>query len=849
MILGSVNRPGPVPAFLRSPSVIPPPLDMKPFLQFPLEPSHPASIGLFHNFNTMDPVQKAVMTHTFGPPLVKTKRPIISCNVCQIRFNSESQAEAHYKGNRHARRIKGIETSKTTRSQDGDKQPPPPPASPSIAGLLSSSPKPDGTDKQVDTPVLKESPLTSSSLPTPAQSAADVECPLLPAVGSLLPPPLSPSAALSVPSADPAPVVLLDTPSPAPSPYSGEPEEEKAKKLLYCSLCKVAVNSLSQLEAHNKGTKHKTILEARSGLGPIKAYPRLGPKPSPEQGGDLSSDPNTQEQTFHCEICNVRVNSELQLKQHISSRRHRDGVAGKPNPLLSRHKKRTDLMELPKALGAGLLPNPLALAAAMAAASSNQLALRHPGPTSHPHHPLLQGTPISLLRPAPAPSYIISSCEEDFSIGDDTSRGLHLQEESDSEHKKKHFQRSSGRQADPKVDRMELNQTNQTEDFSCYSPSVTGYRYFAVLWGCAVTITGTAGNLLTILAFALDSRVRTRFNVLIVNLAVADLLYCTILQPISVDSYLHLRWRTGQNWCRVFGLLLFLSNSVSILTLCLVAVSRYLLVTNRALFNRVFSNPGLVALLVSAWALGLASFAPLWPVFVFVPQVCTCSFHRTLGRPYSTILLFFYFFAGLGCVGAFYLLIYRRVRIASRALLQYRLSRRSSKSKPAEAPPTTDDSGVESDAPKTCSSEISSQVDPPPKTPELLNEKSSLPPARNPDTALNSSAARPAETAAAPRAVPAAPAAADDGEFKRVTRMCFTVFLCFVCCFVPFIILNIADKNNRAPQLLHMICANLTWLNSCINPVLYALMNRQFRQAYQVLLSRVATPLTCFWAC
>lgn len=60
------------------------------------------------------------------------------------------------------------------------------------------------------------------------------------------------------------------------------------------------------------GTKHKTILEARSGLGPIKAYPRLGPKPSGESG---PADPNTQERTFHCEICNVRVNSELQLKQ------------------------------------------------------------------------------------------------------------------------------------------------------------------------------------------------------------------------------------------------------------------------------------------------------------------------------------------------------------------------------------------------------------------------------------------------------------------------------------------------------------------------------------------------------
>ncbi|KAK5912351.1 hypothetical protein CesoFtcFv8_002235 [Champsocephalus esox] len=387
MILGSVNRPGPVPAFLRSPSVFPTPLDMKHFLQFPLESPHPASIGLFHNFNTMDPVQKAVMTHTFGPPMVKTKRPIISCNVCQIRFNSESQAEAHYKGNRHARRVKGIETSKTSRFQDGDKQHPPP-ASPSPPGMSPSSPEPDPNkqDDILSCPNFNISPLTPICLPTPTLSSdADT-------------PPVEPAAA--GPS---------DIPSPAPSPSSGESEEEKAKKLLYCSLCKVAVNSLSQLEAHNKGTKHKTILEARSGLGPIKAYPRLGPKLSPEQGGELSSDPDTQERTFHCEICNVRVNSELQLKQHISSRRHRDGIAGKPNPLLSRHKKRTDFMELPKSMGAGLLPNPLALAAAMAAAvSSNQLALRPPCPTSHhhplhPHHHLLQGTPLSLLRPAPGP--------------------------------------------------------------------------------------------------------------------------------------------------------------------------------------------------------------------------------------------------------------------------------------------------------------------------------------------------------------------------------------------------------------------------------------------------------------
>ncbi|CAB1452646.1 unnamed protein product [Pleuronectes platessa] len=351
----------------------------------------------------MDPVQKAVINHTFGVPLVKTKRPVISCNVCQIRFNSESQAEAHYKGNRHARRIKGIETSKS-RPQEGDKpHTVPPTCSPSPPGPPSiiSDIEPSKADEprplsQLNVPLLAPGPLPT--LTTPPSTPMDTSVPTV-----------TPSEQLgSGAGAAGAPA--------SGSPSNPETEEDKAKKLLYCSLCKVAVNSLSQLEAHNKGTKHKTILEARSGLGPIKAYPRLGPKPIGEQGGG-PVDPNTQERTFHCEICNVRVNSELQLKQHISSRRHRDGMAGKPNPLLSRHKKHrgadltstlTFSKDLTKALGAGLLPSPLAVAAAMAAAaSSNQMALRVAASAQHAHHHhhLLQGPPLShaILRPAPGP--------------------------------------------------------------------------------------------------------------------------------------------------------------------------------------------------------------------------------------------------------------------------------------------------------------------------------------------------------------------------------------------------------------------------------------------------------------
>lgn len=53
-------------------------------------------------------------------------------------FSFQSQAEAHYKGNRHARRVKGIETSKT-RPQESDKPPPGPTSSPSPPGALTAN--------------------------------------------------------------------------------------------------------------------------------------------------------------------------------------------------------------------------------------------------------------------------------------------------------------------------------------------------------------------------------------------------------------------------------------------------------------------------------------------------------------------------------------------------------------------------------------------------------------------------------------------------------------------------------------------------------------------------------------
>lgn len=56
------------------------------------------------------------------------------------------------------------------------------------------------------------------------------------------------------------------------------------------------------------------MLEARNGAGPIKAYPRPGSKLK-VQATQLNKGSGLQNKTFHCEICDVHVNSEIQLKQ------------------------------------------------------------------------------------------------------------------------------------------------------------------------------------------------------------------------------------------------------------------------------------------------------------------------------------------------------------------------------------------------------------------------------------------------------------------------------------------------------------------------------------------------------
>ncbi|XP_071375644.1 zinc finger protein 385C-like [Centroberyx affinis] len=420
-------------------------LELKHFL--PLRVNGSSPLSLFPNFSTMDPVQKAVINHTFGVALPK-KKPIISCNICHLRFNSTTQAEAHYKGHKHARKLKALDTQRNTQRN---------------RQRIGQSPLTPGRDRERDKErergktgggaALMDAHLTDITGPStssqPVQQRAEqsqgntlapapASQPLSMDSSSLLSPQLSPQVSpgsqLSELTTDSTPMEGC-SPGPSPAPHSnpqgnstgGEEEGEETeeakeakrsntKQPLHCPVCKVTVNSSSQLEAHYSGSKHKQMLDGPNS-SPSQRRVKMTSSPRPtcrtkqRMGSKSRVGVGVCSQPFHCELCQLSVNSETQLKQHMSSRRHKERLAGKPvKPKFSPYIKvqpsavlATKLAlqkHLSKALPAGFLASPFS-AAALCTMASGPLALRPPpSPTAIIQGPLISPT---LFRPAPGP--------------------------------------------------------------------------------------------------------------------------------------------------------------------------------------------------------------------------------------------------------------------------------------------------------------------------------------------------------------------------------------------------------------------------------------------------------------
>nr|XP_046233675.1 zinc finger protein 385B-like isoform X2 [Scatophagus argus] len=362
----------------------------------PLRVNSTSPLSLFPNFSTMDPVQKAVINHTFGvaPP---KRKPIISCNICHLRFNSTTQAEAHYKGHKHARKLKALETQRS-RQKVGHSPPTPGKDRDRERPMLGGGTAPiDSHLKDITGPSTSSQPAQqqpedgqrSSLAPTPSSHPSSTDSSSL--CSPQLSPQISPGAQLSDLTSDSLPVKggsPATSSAPHADPQGSSTGGSKHKQML---------------DGQNSSQTHRRVKMPSSPRPTCRVKQRIGSKTRAVVG--VSSQP------FHCEMCQVSVNSETQLKQHMNSRRHKERLAGKPvkvkftpynklQPSTVLATKMALQKQLSKALPAGFLTSPLN-PAALCTIASGPMALRlPPGPTA-----IIQGPLISpaLFRPAPGP--------------------------------------------------------------------------------------------------------------------------------------------------------------------------------------------------------------------------------------------------------------------------------------------------------------------------------------------------------------------------------------------------------------------------------------------------------------
>ncbi|KAM4521315.1 melanopsin-like [Fundulus diaphanus] len=188
-----------------------------------------------------------------------------------------------------------------------------------------------------------------------------------------------------------------------------------------------------------------------------------------------------------------------------------------------------------------------------------------------------------------------------------------------------------------------------------------------------VGVTGMLGNALVLYVFCRSKTLRSPSNLLVVNLAVADLLMSVTQSPVFFVASLHRRWVFGEFACELYAFCGALFGIASMMTLTAIAVERCLAITRPLALLGGVSRRRLYVVMVGVWVHSLGwSLPPFFGWSAYVPEglQTSCSWDymsfTVTVRTYTVLLFVFVFFVPLAVIAICYLSIFRAVRQAAR---------------------------------------------------------------------------------------------------------------------------------------------------------------------------------------
>ncbi|XP_063677762.1 rhodopsin-like [Bolinopsis microptera] len=187
------------------------------------------------------------------------------------------------------------------------------------------------------------------------------------------------------------------------------------------------------------------------------------------------------------------------------------------------------------------------------------------------------------------------------------------------------------------------------------------------------------GSFLVVASVTIHSKkIKSRNNIFIINLMIADFIVGVLTMPITSSSVLQNKWVFGADLCNTSGFLDNVALVSSLWTMAMSSVDRYYFVTHPFTYFKVMSHKRIVVMLVFSWLhSSLLAACPLfgWDSYVYSPYSFNCgikgsndAFHRyyfitffMLSIPVPVFLCAYFYFK---------LLIITRKRLNSRSKRQ-----------------------------------------------------------------------------------------------------------------------------------------------------------------------------------
>ncbi|XP_068736176.1 melatonin receptor type 1B-like [Montipora capricornis] len=180
-----------------------------------------------------------------------------------------------------------------------------------------------------------------------------------------------------------------------------------------------------------------------------------------------------------------------------------------------------------------------------------------------------------------------------------------------------------------------------------------------------INVAAIFGNLSVCYAVYRKQSLRTLANMFIVALAVSDILMSTCCMPFTVATLIRGRWIFGDNFCRFHGFAAFTCGLASLLTMGIIAVSRYFCIVKPHKYLMIFNARKTFFYIAALWSAAFIGSVPPFFFksggFEFQPGKAMCLYTFETHIAYTAFIECFYVATPLLLITTCYTIVFYTV--------------------------------------------------------------------------------------------------------------------------------------------------------------------------------------------